>query len=149
MQPLYVHYYFVRRRAYGPLQCVAWCVMVALIMAQSRAESTREINNYGKYINPFPPNAIKSIRQYEKINKKIWRSLNKFPDFFVWAFLLRVQTWNSSPLQSNLLRMQCTCCTIPTPSGRSHWNPLVCACQWPSSQPLPSPHLFHNDSLWA
>ena len=42
-------------------------------MAQSWAESTWEINNYGRYINQFPPNIIKSIRQYEKINKKIWR----------------------------------------------------------------------------
>ena len=30
-----------------------------------------------------------------------------------------------------------------------HGNPLVWACQWPSSQPLLSPQLFHNDSLWA
>ena len=44
-----------------------------LMMAQSRTESTWEINNYGKYINQFPPNTIKSIRQYERINKKICR----------------------------------------------------------------------------
>ena len=37
------------------------------------AESTWEINNYGKYINQFPPNTIKSIRQYERINKEICR----------------------------------------------------------------------------
>ena len=42
-------------------------------MAQSRTGSTWEINNYGKYINQFPPNIIKSIRQYERINKKICR----------------------------------------------------------------------------
>ena len=42
-------------------------------MAQSLAESTWEINNYGKYIKQFPPNTIKSIRQYERINKKICR----------------------------------------------------------------------------
>ena len=29
------------------------------------------------------------------------------------------------------------------------WSPLVWACQWPSSQPLSSPQLSHNDSLWA
>ena len=40
------------------------------MMTQSRAESTWEINNYGRYIYQFPPNTIKSIRQYEKINKK-------------------------------------------------------------------------------
>ena len=42
-------------------------------MAQSRAERTWEINNYGKYINQFPPNTIKSIQLYERINKKICR----------------------------------------------------------------------------
>ena len=74
-------------------------------------------------------------------------SLNKFPDFFVWALLLIVHTWNSSPLRSNLLQLQCTCCTVPRTSGRPHRCPLVWACQSPSSQPLSSPHLTHNDSL--
>ena len=58
-------------------------------------------------------------------------------------------TWNSSPLRSDLLRLQCTCCTIPTTSGRLHGIPLVWACQWPSSQPLSSLQLSHNDSLWT
>ena len=53
------------------------------------------------------------------------------------------------PLRSNLLRLQCTCCTIPTTSERTHVSPLVWACQSPSSQPLSSPQLSHNDSLWA
>ena len=43
------------------------------MMAQSQAESTWDIHNYGKYINQFPPNTIKAIRQYERINKKICR----------------------------------------------------------------------------
>ena len=77
-------------------------------------------------------------------------SLNKFPDFFsIWALLLIVHTWNSSPLRSNLLRLQCTCCTVTTTSGRPHRSPLVWACQWPSSQPLSSSQLSHNGSLWA
>ena len=76
-------------------------------------------------------------------------SLNEFQTFFVWALLLRVHTWNSSPLWSNLPRLQCTCCTAPTTSGGPHGSPLVCACQWPSSQPLSSPQLSHNDNLWA
>ena len=76
-------------------------------------------------------------------------SLNKFPDFFVWALLLIVHTWNSSPLRSNLLRLKCTCCTVPTTSGRPHGSPLVWACQWPSSQLLSSPQMSHKDSLWA
>ena len=41
------------------------------MMAQSRAESTRDI--YRKYINDFPPNMIKAIWQYERIQKKICR----------------------------------------------------------------------------
>ena len=45
--------------------------------------------------------------------------------------------------------MQCTCCAVPTTSGRFHGSPLEWACQWPSSQPLSSPQLSHNDSLWA
>ena len=76
-------------------------------------------------------------------------SLNKFPDFFVWALLLIVPTWNSSPLRSNLLRLQCTSCTVPKTTGRPHGSPLMWAWQWPSSQALSSPQLSHNDSLWA
>ena len=72
-----------------------------------------------------------------------------FQTFFVWALLLIVHIWNSSPLQSYLLRLQCTCCTILKTSGGPHGSPLVWACQWPSSQPLSSPQLSHNDSLWA
>ena len=71
-----------------------------------------------------------------------------FQTFFVWGLLLIIHTWNSSPHRSNLLRVQCTCCTVPTTSRRPHGSPLVWACQWPSSQPLSSPQLSHNDSLW-
>ena len=66
-----------------------------------------------------------------------------FSYFFIWALLLIVHILNSSPLQSNLLQLQCTC-TIPTTSGRPHGSPLV----WPS-QPLSSPQLSYNDSFWA
>ena len=69
--------------------------------------------------------------------------------FFRMSTLLRVPTWNSSPLRRNLLRLQCTCCTVPTTSGRPHGSPLVWACQWSSLQPLSSPRLSHNDSLSA
>ena len=60
-----------------------------------------------------------------------------------------VHTWNPSPLRSNLLRLQCACSTVPTTYGRTHGSTLVWACQWPSSQPLSSPQLSHNDSFWA
>ena len=72
-----------------------------------------------------------------------------FKTFFVWALLLIVHTWNSSPLRSNLLWLQCSCCTVPTTSTRPHGSPLVRACQWRSSQPLSSPQLSHNNSLWT
>ena len=39
-------------------------------MAQNWAEITREIINYGRFINKFPPNIITSISQLERINKK-------------------------------------------------------------------------------
>ena len=81
---------------------------------------------------------------------QIQGALNKFPDFFlVWALLLIVHTWNSSPFRIILLRQQCACCTVPTTSERTHGSPLAWACQWPSSEPLSSPQLSHKDSLWA
>ena len=80
---------------------------------------------------------------------EIQGSLNKFPDFFcMGTFIDSTHIWNSSPLTSNLLQLQCTC-TVPTTSARPHGSPLVWACQWPFSQPLSSPQLSHNDSLWA
>ena len=42
-------------------------------MVQSLAESTRDTYNSGQYINQFPPNKIKAIREYERIQKKICR----------------------------------------------------------------------------
>ena len=38
-------------------------------MAQIWTESTGEITNYGRFINQFPQNIVRSIRQYERINK--------------------------------------------------------------------------------
>ena len=54
-----------------------------------------------------------------------WRTQSTF---FVLALLLIVHTWNFSPLRSNLLRLQCTCCTVPTTSARTHGSPLVWVC---------------------
>ena len=71
-----------------------------------------------------------------------------FQIFVVFALLLIVHTWNTSPLKSNPLRLQCTC-TVPKTSGKPRGCPLVWVCQWPLSQPLLSPQLSHNDSFWA
>ena len=68
-----------------------------------------------------------------------WRIIKYVSRLFLWALLLIVHTWNSSPLQSYLLRLQCTCCNVPTTSGKPHASPLVWVCQWHSSQPLSSP----------
>ena len=43
------------------------------MMAQSRAESTRDTYNYGQYLNQFPPYTIKVIREFERIQKRICR----------------------------------------------------------------------------
>ena len=44
------------------------------MMAQSRAESTRDTYNYGQYPKSIPPpNTIKVIREFERIQKKICR----------------------------------------------------------------------------
>ena len=70
-------------------------------------------------------------------------------DFFVWALLLKIHTLNCSLLRSNLLRLQCTCFTVQTTSGKPHASLLVWACQSPSSQPLSSPQLSYNDNPWT
>ena len=88
------------------------------------------------------------IKENEKRDKYEVHTIS-FQTFFVWALLLIVHTWNSRTLRSNLLRLQCTSCTVSTTPGRLHGSPLVWAVQWPSSQPLSSPQLSHNDSLWA
>ena len=59
-------------------------------MAQSQAESTWEINNHGKYINQFPPNTIKSIRQHERINKKIFRLKIIFNEICIYMKILNI-----------------------------------------------------------
>ena len=43
------------------------------MMAQSRAESTRDTYNYDQFLNQFPPNTIKVIWEFERIQKKICR----------------------------------------------------------------------------
>ena len=108
------------------------------------------------YFDGLPESVKLKNDSFERISPKnfsisgpIRGSLNKFPDFFVWALLLIVHAWNSSPLRTNLFRLQCTYCTVPTTSGRPHGSPLVWVCQWSLSQPLSSSQLSHNDSLWA
>ena len=99
--------------------------------------------------NPSPPSFNIYISLFNIAYIYIYKVHTiSFQTFFVWAFLLIVHLWNSSLLRSYLLQLQCTCFTIPTTSGRPHGSPHARACQWPSSQPLLSPQLSHNN-LWA
>ena len=43
------------------------------MIAQSGQKSTRDTYNYGQYLNSIPPNTIKVIREFERIQKKICR----------------------------------------------------------------------------
>ena len=54
---------------------------------------------------------------------EIQGSLNKFLDFFRMGTF--IDSTHMKPLRSNLLRLQCTCCTVPTTSGRPNGSPLV------------------------
>ena len=67
-----------QRRPYTAVICynksyISFVTDSPLMMAQSRAESTRGTYNYGQYLNQFPPNTIKVIREFERIQKKICR----------------------------------------------------------------------------
>ena len=67
-----------QRRPYTVVICknksyINFVIDSPLMMAQSRAESTRDTYNYGQYLNQFPPNTIKVIREFERIQKKICR----------------------------------------------------------------------------
>ena len=67
-----------QRRLYTVVICknksyITFVTGSPLMMAQSRAESTRDTYNYGQYLNQFPPNTIKVIREFERIQKRICR----------------------------------------------------------------------------
>ena len=67
-----------QRRPYTVVICknksyITFVTDSLLMMAQSRAESTRDTYNYGQYLNQFPPNTIKVIREFERIQKRICR----------------------------------------------------------------------------
>ena len=78
---------------------------------------------------PFQCNATSSTIKWattrkESTDKYEVHSIS-FQTFLVWTLLLTVHTKNSSPLQSILLRHQCTCCTVPTTSGKPPGSLLV------------------------
>ena len=68
------NYYCVRTSLLLEIMGLAFkCNSVNMMMAQSRAESTRDTYDYGQYLNQFPPNTIKVIREFERIQKRICR----------------------------------------------------------------------------
>ena len=80
LDPFEFPYYFYRIRGelikvLSIVVCIlsTFCPTFCLMMAQRRAESTRDTYNYGQYLNQFPPNTIKVIREFERIQKKICR----------------------------------------------------------------------------
>ena len=117
--------------------CFMGCFVGYLLLKPSL-----ELNSSGSYLTHSLVNSDKRVHIipkgiFQKMNitqLELRGAFNKFQDFFfVWTLLLIVHTWNSSPFRSILLRLQYTCCTVPTTSGRPNGSPLVWACQWPSS----------------
>ena len=51
-------------------QWSTFTIYTPLMMAQDRAKSSRESINYGRFINEFPPDTIKSMRWLERTNTK-------------------------------------------------------------------------------
>ena len=65
---------------------------------------------------------------YIYIHIRLQGSLKKFPNFFrMSAFIDSTHMKLLSP-SNHLPRLQCTCCAVPTTSGRPHESPLVWAC---------------------
>ena len=68
---------------------ITFVIHPPLKMAQSWTESTWEITNYGRFINQFPPNIIRSIRLFERINKKIcWQKISIiFNQIYIYIYI--------------------------------------------------------------
>ena len=49
-----------------------YCVWTSLLL-EIMALAFRDTYNYGQYLNQFPPNTIKVIREFERIQKRICR----------------------------------------------------------------------------
>ena len=71
LDPFEFPYYFYRIR--GELISVLPIVVCIPSTFCPTFTSTRDTYNYGQYLNQFPPNTIKVIREFEQIQKKIWR----------------------------------------------------------------------------
>ena len=67
LDPFEFPYYFYRIR--GEMTYVL-SIVVCILVLSARLWDTY---NYGQYINQFPPNTIKVIREFERIQKKICR----------------------------------------------------------------------------
>ena len=66
------------------------------MIAQGWAESSWEITNYGRFINQFPPNIIRSIRQFESdkkkyVDKKCLLCLIKYIYIYIYIYQLAMK----------------------------------------------------------
>ena len=80
---------------------------------------------YDRYQDILQLNVSDKYRWYAFVTLSYEVHSISFQTFLVWKLLLTVHTKNSSPLQSILLRHQCTCCTVPTTSGKPPGSLLV------------------------
>ena len=95
-------------------------IQVSEFVLQSSYYVNFRANTLGKGMNPLILPAMQRSSRCILQPPADWAKT-----FFVWALLLIVHKWNSSPLRSNLLRLQSTCSTVPTTSARPHGSPPV------------------------
>ena len=88
------YYYCVRASLPLKIMAFAFKCNSPLMMAQSQAESTRDTYNYGQYINQFPPNTIKVIQEFERIQKKICRHKMSimFNEIYIYIYIY-IKLW--------------------------------------------------------
>ena len=79
-------------------------IRTATHLQQTHADISRSYMNICIYTHIYEVNTI------------------RFQTFFVWALLLIVHTWNTSPLRRSLLRLQCTCCTVSNNFSKDPWK---------------------------
>ena len=70
-------------------------------------------------------------------------SYDRFPDFFSYGHFYGSYI-HETLVPFEVISFGCNALVVPF-----YESPLVWACQRSSLQPLPSPQLSHNDSLWA
>ena len=116
--------------------CVRASLPLKVLAFVFECESTRDTCNYGQYINQFPQNTIKVIREFERIQKKICRHKMSimFNEICINEEMLPKYTYiyiYTHQLASVMLRAQCWVttrfifvCQLDTSWG--HWTSKWC-----------------------